>query len=147
ARTASDSATADQTAGNEAGAKKWRAMRDQYFDSSIVYFKQVIDINPEDELALEQYSTISALRGKYPEALEGFKKLVVLKPQEADYWRYLGDLNVNQKDFKAAITAYEKVVELKPDDSQVWQQLADLYSEEGMTAKAKAAQKKFDSLK
>jgi tetratricopeptide (TPR) repeat protein len=147
ARTASDSATADQTAGNEAGAKKWREIRDHYFDSSIVYFKRVIDIKPEDELALEQYSTICALRGKYPEALEGFKKLVVLKPEEADYWRYLGDLNVNQKDFKAAITAYEKVVELKPDDSQVWQQLADLYSEEGMTAKAKAAQKKVDSLK
>ncbi len=147
ARTASDSATADQSAGNEAGAKTWRQERDKYFDSSIVYFKKVIDINPEDPLSLEQYSTISALRGKYDQALVGFQKLVQIEPKEVDFWRYLGDLYVNQQDFKNAIPAYEKVVELKPEDSQVWQQLADLYSEEGMTAKAAAATKKVKDLK
>ncbi len=147
ARNASDSASQAQNAGNDAASKSWRQERDRYFDSSVVYFKRIIDVKPDDELALEQYSTISALRGRYSEALIGFDKLTQLKPDEVDYWRYLGDLSLNQRDFKKAIASYEKVVELKPSDSEVWERLRDLYTEEGMTAKAQEADKKLQSLK
>lgn len=147
-RNASDSASYYQKEGaNEAKAKEFNQLRNDYYDSSIVYFKRVTEITPDDILAQEQYGTICALREQYGEAALAFRKLTELKPEHAEYWRYLGDCELKNKKYAEAAAAYEKVVEANDSDLVTWESLAALYHELGETAKAKAAEAKIKSLK
>lgn len=146
ARDASDSASFYQKIDNDEQSKLWREQRVTIFDSSLIYFKKIIELKPDDLLALEQYGTISALRGNFEDAAMSFSKLTELLPEEVDYWKYLGDCNINLGQFEGAISAYEKVVEIDPGDVEIWKSLKDLYFEIGDKAKQTDAEKKIKSL-
>lgn len=146
ARDASDSASYYQKEDNKDRSKYWQSKREEAFDSSLVYFKGVAELNPEDLLALEQYGTISYIRGNFENAVAPFARLTELEPQEADYWKYLGDCNLNLRKFNEAIAAYEKVTELEPNDLEIWESLKDLYFEVGNKEKQAEADKKIKSL-
>lgn len=147
-RNASDSSSYFQKEGaNEAKAKEFNQLRNDYYDSSIVYFKRVTEITPDDVLAQEQYGTICALRENYSEASAAFKKLTELKPEHIEYWRYLGDCELKNKNYAEAAKAYEQVVAANDSDLLTWESLSALYKELGEKAKAKDADAKIKSLK
>jgi tetratricopeptide (TPR) repeat protein len=146
ARDASDSVRNYQGEESKEQVKTWTAVRNDMFDSSIVYAKQVFDLQPDDPEAVGNYALAAALREKYDEAVIGFTRLVELVPDDPDHWISLGDVNLYLKKFDDAIAAYEKVVELEPDNKSIWQQLIDLYENEGMTKKKNAARAKLKGL-
>jgi len=146
-RRAVDSARFYQEQGNEAKEKEWLAQKDLAFDSSHAYFKRAFRIDPNDEFVADMYALVSALKGKFADAAEGYTRLTELDPSNPDYWTYLGDVRLSQGQLEDAIAAYEKAVELKPGATGVWQNLVDLYHDQGMSEKEAAAKKKLEALK
>lgn len=147
ARSATDSATYYQKEDNEQAAKTWRDERDRIFDSSLVYFGKAVEANPDDVTALEQYGTLTGLRGNNDAAAATFRKLADLTPSSAEYPRAAGDFYLRQKQFTDAIAMYETTVERDPRDVETWQRLADLYHNEGETQKEAEAKKKIAEFK
>ena len=141
ARYAADSSQRYKTANNEPEAKKWDMVKNQYFDSARVYFKQAFEGKTSDLFAAQQYGIVAYVLGKYEESLTPFKKLTELEPKNADNWTSVGDIYLNLKKFELATGAYEKVVELDPSNRQIWQRLSDLYGEMGKKDKQAEAGK------
>lgn len=146
ARGASDSASHYQGEENDQQVELWRAKREEAFDSSIVYFKRAVEGHPESVMALEQYGTITAIRGEYEEAVVMFAKLAELEPHRCEYWRSVGDFRLRMQEFDQATAAYEKTVECDPSDAETWERLADLYHNDGKADKEAAAKKKVEEL-
>jgi tetratricopeptide (TPR) repeat protein len=132
---------------NSRMADKFITNRDNDLDSAALYFKNGIDLEPENLFALEQYAVVKLVRGHYPEAGNGFKKLTELQPNEKDHWVNLGDTYIQEQKFKDAIIPFEKAVELDDSDIRLWETLADLYESSKMPDKAKKAQDKVKDLK
>lgn len=145
-REASDSITFYREKGENETSEKWAAARNEMYDSSLVYFKRVTELKPDDILALEQYGTIAALRGNFADAAQTFKKLTDLEPNNSLYWSYLGDCYISDKKFKEAAESYERVVQLKENDRDTWERLSSLYNELKMPDKKKEADAKVKSL-
>ncbi len=146
-RQAADSARLQEQDGNTAAAEDWLSRKDDAFDSSLTYFRSAFEANPDDPFVADMYALISALKGDFEEAVIGYTRMTVLRPDDPDNWVYLGDIQVSLRKFNESIAAYEKAAELQPSDSNVWQQLVDLYHEVGSSAKEAEAQKRLDELK
>jgi tetratricopeptide (TPR) repeat protein len=146
-RRASDSARFYQDAGDTAMVNQWHAQRDRVFDSSRVYFKRAFNLDATDEFVADMYALVSALRGEFDDAAEGYLRLTELQPDNANNWIYLGDIRLRQNRLEEATTAYEQAVELKPDRKEIWQNLVDLYHDQGMTQKEAEAKEKLEALK
>ena len=146
ARHASDTISKYQKEENQQQVDAWRTKREDAFDSSIVYFKRAVEGHPESVMALEQYGTITAIRGQYAEAVVMFDKLAELEPYRCEYWRSVGDFRLRLQEFDKATAAYEKTVECDPSDAETWERLADLYHNDGKADLEAAARKKIDEL-
>jgi len=128
-------------------ADKFITSRDNDLDSAALYFKNGIDLEPENTFALEQYAVVKLVRGDYPEAETSFKKLTELQPHEKDHWVNLGDTYIQGQKFEDAIIPFEKAVELDSNDIRLWESLADLYESFEMPDKAKKARDQVKDLK
>lgn len=133
---AGDSSKVYDSLKNEAAAKRWRDIRNQRFDSSKVYMKQVFDASPQDTLIAEEYGLICYLVGDYQSATAAFTRVTSLDATNAGAWTTLGDCHVYLKKWRDAIVAYERAIAADPDNKLVLQQLSSLYHQEGMAAKA-----------
>lgn len=146
-RRAADSARHYQGLGDATQEMHWQTRRDMAFDSSHTYFKRAFKNDPTDEFVADMYALVSALRGQFDDAAEGYLKLTELAPDNPDYWTYLGDIRLRQNRLSETIAAYEKAVELRPNEAEIWRNLVDLYHDQGMTQKEAEAKKKLQALK
>jgi tetratricopeptide (TPR) repeat protein len=136
-----------QKANDSAKAHVFMKNRDNYLDSAAFYFKNGLALEPENILALQQFSVVSLVRGKYADAEQGFKKLTELEPGEKENWVNLGDTYIQEQKFEEAIPCFEKAVEIDPNDAQLWSTLGDLYESAKKPEKAKAARAEAEKLK
>ncbi len=144
---AADSARSYADAGNDAEAKKWTQIKDDYIDTTLAYYKRVIDVDPKNEQIQYLYATYNYIISNWEFAIAGFAAAAELNPNESDYWKSLGDSYIQTKEFAKSAASYEKVVEIKPKDKDVWEQLISLYAELKQTKDKANAQKHFDALK
>lgn len=56
--------------------------------------------------------------------IDTLQKLLVIKPDYIDAWKYLGNALYDSDDIEGAINSYQKVLSLKPDDFYTWIDLA-----------------------
>lgn len=146
ARSASDSGRKARKVEDETKVELWRAKQHEAIDSSIVYFRQVFELKPDDIFAAEEYGMVSAIRGNYEDAVVAFTILTELDPEEVDNWTSLGDCHLYLQDFVKAIPAYEQVVALEPGNRSTWERLRDLYVETRQKDKQAEAEKKLKEL-
>ncbi len=144
---AADSSRRYREAGNEAEANKWETSKDNFLDSSLVYYKRTIDVDPGNEQIQYLYGTYNYILSRWELAIEGFKAAAEINPKEADYWRSLGDSYIQTKAFAESAAAYEKVIEIDPTDVAIWEQLVSLYAELGQKADKARAEKQLKALK
>jgi tetratricopeptide (TPR) repeat protein len=135
-----------QSNGENEKAKQLMKTRDAMLDSSATYFAKGLQTDPENTIALEQYSVIMLIIGQFDKAEVGFKKLSELEPSIKDHWINLGDTYIRLAKFDDAIMAFEKGVEIDPGDSEIWKILGDLYESAGSPQKAKKAHDKAAEL-
>jgi len=146
ARSASDSGKEARSAEDDTRADLWQGKQQEAIDSSIVYFRQVFELKPDDIFAAEEYGMVSAIRGNYEDAVVAFTALTELDPEKVENWTSLGDCHLYLKDFVNAIPAYEKVVALEPDNRSTWERLKGLYVETRQKDKQAEAEKKLKEL-
>ncbi len=144
---AADSARSYSDAENDAEAKKWTQVKDDYIDTTLAYYKRVIDVDPKNEQIQYLYATYNYIISNWELAISAFKAASEINPNESDYWKSLGDCYIQTKDYANSAAAYEKVIEIKPKDKDVWEQLVSLYSELKQPKDKANAQKQFDALK
>jgi len=143
----SDSIMYYQKEDNIAKANEFMAMRDGYLDSAAYYFDGGLKLEPDNTLALEQYSVVSLVRGNYENAEKGFKRLTELEPEQKHHWINLGDTYIQEQKFEESIAPFEKALEIDSTDIQLWETLADLYESNGFPEKAENARTKAEELK
>jgi tetratricopeptide (TPR) repeat protein len=127
-------------------ADKFIKKRDNMFDSSAAFFKKGIELEPDNVLALDNYSLIMLIVGDYGEAEKCFKKLTELESYNKEHWISLGETYIRQEMFAEAISPFEKATELDPGDARIWETLEMLYEAEGLTDKAKEAKARAEEL-
>ena len=79
--------------------------------------KEVIDQNPENELALFNLGVLSVQSGQYDKAIEWFKSLVKVNPQNLQGQFYLGVSYFEKGDKENAIKQFELVKSMESDPS------------------------------
>jgi tetratricopeptide (TPR) repeat protein len=143
----SDSIKVSKDANKTQEADKFTKLRDAMLDSSGYYFGKGIQWEPENEMALQQYSVVMMVRGKYDEAEKVSRKLTEMDPGSKESWINLGDILVQEQKFCDAITPYEKAAEIDPGDAKLWEVLRDIYTSCNSPDKAKKAEEKMEELK
>ena len=145
-RVFSDSVKHYQDIEDSEGAKRNIGLRDQMFDSSSVYFKRGLELDPENMDALTNFGIVSLIRGNYEDALGVFTKLSEIEPFVKEHWIDQGDCLIQLQKFEEAIAPFEKASELDPGDPKIWNVLHELYTSSGQTEKAKEAKAKAADL-
>lgn len=84
--------------------------------------------------------------GKWKEALECYKKLIELEPENWEVHHYLGDALLNLKDYTAAIDAYQKVLSIQPSFTWSHYNLGVAWQNLGRWEKAIACYQKVSEL-
>jgi tetratricopeptide (TPR) repeat protein len=143
----SDSIVSAQQNKDEETEKKFITERDANMDSSAVYFSKVLDYDPENLQALEQYGLVVMIRGDFEKAIEVFTKLTEFEPFRKDHWVNIGDAQIQLQDFCGASEAFAKATEIDPGDIKLWETLADLYQSCDQPDKSKEARDKAEELK
>ncbi len=85
-------------------------------------------------------------QGKYPEAIEAFKKALEKDPDQPYVQANMADAMAKANMLPEALAAYEKAIALKADDPSIYQNMGVLLGKMGKTAESQEAFKKAASL-
>ncbi len=107
--------------GDESAAKALAGIGETYFkqgnlEKANEYFKQAIDIFPEDEALAFNVGEIYFKQGETDKAIEYFLLAVKIKESWAPPHRQLGYAYLNKGKYRLAVDSLKKFVELAPDD-------------------------------
>jgi tetratricopeptide (TPR) repeat protein len=67
--------------------------------------------------------------GKYEKAVDAFREVVRLEPDDASAWDDLGLAYGGLRQYDQAIHAYQEVIRLQPEDDDAWYNLGNTYSD------------------
>jgi Flp pilus assembly protein TadD len=98
--------------------------------------------NASQAMLLWQVALNAVESGTYEKALEAFKELSRLTPDNAAVWRWLGQLYLRSKQPDSALEACQKAVHLSSEQGDNWACLGDVYEAEGQYPQAEEAQKR-----
>ena len=146
-QTAQDSVRYYSDLKDETNVESWVQKREIAIDSFMVYYKDVLKIEPKNEQINFLYATYSYFRKNWNDAIVSFTAAAEANPNEKDYWRYLGDAYIQTKEFAKSAEAYEKAVAVDAKDIKIWEQLVNLYTELGKPKDKARAQKQVEALK
>ncbi len=109
--------------GDEGAARALASIGVTYFkqgnlEKASEYFKQAVNIFPEDEELAFNVGEIYFKQGETDKAIEYFLLAVKIKERWAPPHRQLGYAYLNKGKYKLAVDSLKKFVELAPDDSQ-----------------------------
>lgn len=111
----------------EALANLGKALYDQgNFKEAIIYFKQALEIAPQDTWILFHaalsYSNISDL----DQAITHYKKFLAIEPENTNVLYNLALMYSGKKDFSEAEDVYRKLLEIKSTDLSAWLNLGNV---------------------
>jgi Tfp pilus assembly protein PilF len=93
-------------------------LKNDDLDSAQKYFKESLDLDPDDEILAYNVGEICFSHQKLDEAIEYFKMASEIKPNWSDAYLKLGYVYVNKADNSNAITYFEKFLELEPESDR-----------------------------
>lgn len=107
-------------------------------DKAVTVFRQLLERQPENALALNYLGYMWAERGEnLDEALGLIKKAVALEPDNGAFADSLGWVHFRLGQLELARQALERAAQLLPRDSTVFEHLGDVYRALGETSRAK----------
>jgi len=108
------------------------AERQKHFEQAEQYFRQVIDQDPSNAMALNYYGYMLADRGvRLPEAVKMIRKAVDMEPANGAYLDSLGWAYFKLGQYELAEDNLRKAVEREQTDPTVHDHLGDLYEKTG----------------
>jgi tetratricopeptide (TPR) repeat protein len=93
-------------------------------DVAIDLYRQMLDLDPEDTLALASIGFQYAQLGRKREALATFERVAALKPDDAEAQFDIGFLLQEFGDHEAAMAAFRRALEANPDHDRAHYGLA-----------------------
>lgn len=98
--------------------------------------------NASQAMLLWQLALNAMESPNYEKALEAFKELSRLTPDDAAVWRWLGQLYLRSKQPDSALEACQKAVQLSSEQGDNWACLGDVYEATEQYPQAEEAQKR-----
>ncbi len=111
--------------------------------TAIDYFKQALEINPENETALYEISFCFDILDKTDEAISFFNKFIDEHPYSSVSWYNLGMFYSKQEKNSEAIMAYDYAITIKEDFSSAYFGKANVLFNTEKYAQALKAYKEF----
>jgi len=102
---------------------------------------------PDDPAILSALGATQAASGANPEALETFKHLVRVQPQNATALLKLAEISLASKNYDGAIDALRQALALQPDLQEAWTAMAIAYVAAGRPESAIAEGRKYQQEK
>ena len=93
-------------------------LKKQDLEKAQEYFKQSIELSPDDQILSYNVGEIYFSNNNMGEAVEYFSKAIEIKPDWADPYLKLGYVYLNQADYGMAKENFTKFMELAPDHPQ-----------------------------
>jgi cellulose synthase operon protein C len=122
------------------------------YDVSIADFKAALAAAqaaqaafPNDPQVIETAGAAQRAAGEINQAIETFKRLVQLQPQNSTVQLRLADAQAAAKDYAAAIATLHNAISSTPDQSQIWVTLAKIYVMSGHPEDAIAEARKLQT--
>lgn len=78
-------------------------------------FLQVLDVQPNDQIAKVGLGAIALARHEFNEALAHASEAIALDPEDADAWAIAGDALMELGRYDEAVQAFQQMVDLRPD--------------------------------
>lgn len=85
------------------------------FDKALVYYKRIVQINPNFSIPYNQMGYIYRYDENYPAAEESFKKYIKLIPNDPNPYDSYAELLLKMGEYEVSIENYEKALEIDPD--------------------------------
>lgn len=100
-------------------------------DKAIAVLKVWTELFPEDIEAHDILAERYQYKNMYREAIEEYRKILAIDPDQAIFIRYIGNLYEVLGNSDSAIDYYKQYIELHPDDYKSYQYLGKLYLDMG----------------
>jgi tetratricopeptide (TPR) repeat protein len=110
---------------------------------------QVLNSVPDASRSAKLYSALGAAyeqRKDYKDAIEAFRKAVMLDRDNLDAIRGLAENYMNDGQYDAALEQYKVIIDSNPEDAQTYVRMAEIYRHEAKYDEALEALKKADAL-
>jgi len=114
-------------------------------DRAISVLKDGLQLDPRNEIFLNQFGYAQAAEGNLAAALQANGQYIVLRPTDPNPWDTRGDIFYELNHDDEAVGAYRKVLELKPDfvSYQDYLKLAVVYTDQKKFALADSALEEY----
>jgi tetratricopeptide (TPR) repeat protein len=112
--------------------------------AAIDTFKQLLNLNPADELKIWSYYLMGGAYsdlGQYKEAIENYREAIKLKPDLSKPYYNLGLAYVASNRVADAVAEFQQAVQLKPDYAEAHYNLGVAYLQMGKRPEADAQQR------
>jgi Flp pilus assembly protein TadD len=112
---------------------------DKLLDEAVAHLHQAqaLTTNTETLASIEhQLADIAEMREQDNEAIQHYRRMTELQPDNLDAWLHLGNAYDDQDNFEEAEAAYKHALEIAPDSIQPYSALARLYIQNEEDTKA-----------
>lgn len=113
------------------------------FEQAIIYYKNVLTIDPKDKLAHNILGYMYANVGDFSKAISSLNKYKELTVDESNPYDSMGEIYLWYGDYKKAEKHFKKALEINEDFTACCGNLAYLYLEKGEYNKALKSYKEF----
>jgi tetratricopeptide (TPR) repeat protein len=108
-------------------------LRSEQFPESIQYYRQALDLNPENAGNWHNLSLAQECLGNYEDAIASCDRALTIKPDDPQTLTHLGDLLRQVGRFQEAMTACDRALELKPNYTDAFYTKAVIFALQGDT--------------
>ncbi|HHI03641.1 MAG TPA: tetratricopeptide repeat protein, partial [candidate division Zixibacteria bacterium] len=91
----------------------YHGLRD--FDRAVDVFKHVLELQPNNSLAIASIAWVHRRQGKWDEAIELQKQAIRLDPRKSGYRHELGNTLMYKRKYEEALKNYNLAIDLDPD--------------------------------
>ncbi|MBN2175056.1 MAG: tetratricopeptide repeat protein [Bacteroidales bacterium] len=96
-------------------------------DKAIAVVKMWIELFPEDIEARELLALRYQYKNMFQEAVEIYRGLMAIDPEQSKYIRYIGNLYETMGNYDSAVYYYENFTENHPEDFKAYMDLGEMY--------------------
>ena len=101
------------------------------FDAAIACFNEVLDWEPNNEMAYCNRGAAYAGKGNFDRAIQDFTQAIELKPDSAETYNDRGIAYDMKGDVDRAIEDFNKAIELKSDSAETYNNRGNIYLKKG----------------
>lgn len=97
------------------------------YEQAIEDFTKSIELNPNDEVALNNRGNVYLSIGELDQAINDYDRAISLRPESCMAWMNRGNAYLYKKELDRAVEDYSKAIELDPNEDAVWKNRASAY--------------------